>query len=91
MRAALLIAGKDLRSLLRDHMALFWVVAFPLGFALFFGSVMKAGAEADTPEIPIVLVLESARPQAVAFAEAMSHVGLRVRRANQVLAHDAVR
>jgi ABC-type Na+ efflux pump permease subunit len=91
MRAALLIASKDLRSLLRDHMALFWVVAFPLGFALFFGSVMKAGVDADAPPISIALVLDSARPEALAFGEAMLHAGLHVQRLNQAKARDAVR
>ena len=37
------IAGKDLSLLWRDRVALFWVVGFPIVFALFFGSVMKTG------------------------------------------------
>jgi ABC-type Na+ efflux pump permease subunit len=91
MLPAVLIATKDLRSLLRDHMALFWVVAFPLGFALFFGSVMKGGVDADAPPMPVALVLDSGRPEALAFGEAMLHAGLRVQRANHAQARDAVR
>jgi hypothetical protein len=59
MRAALLIALKDVRILLRDRMALFWVFVFPVGFALFFGSIMKAGVDADVTPMTVVLVLES--------------------------------
>ena len=54
MRIALLIAKKDLTVLSRDKIALFWVVVFPLTFALFFGSVLdgaidKASGGASAP------------------------------------------
>lgn len=57
MRTALLIAHKDLKILARDKIALFWVVLFPLGFALFFGSVLdgaidKASGGAVAPGAP---------------------------------------
>lgn len=45
MKAALLIAHKDLIVLSRDRVALFWVVAFPLAFALFFGTVLDGAIE----------------------------------------------
>src|ERR1700753_1420314 len=82
MRAALLIAGKDLRLLSRDKMALFWVFAFPVGFALFFGSVMKAGVDAEIAPMSVVLVLESQEPIAEAIVKALEDSGLDTRRAS---------
>jgi len=37
MSAVLTLALKELRLLVRDRFALFWIIAFPLMFALFFG------------------------------------------------------
>ncbi len=45
MKTALLIAHKDLLVLSRDKIALLWVVGFPLGFALFFGTVLDGAIE----------------------------------------------
>lgn len=45
MNASLLIARKDLLVLARDRVALFWVVGFPLAFALFFGTVLDGAIE----------------------------------------------
>jgi len=39
MNAVLALAKKDLILLLRDKFALFWILAFPLMFALFFGAI----------------------------------------------------
>ncbi len=55
MRAAWAIAGKDLRLLVRDRMALFWALVFPILFALFFGSVM-AGDDGPRGRIDVVVV-----------------------------------
>jgi ABC-2 type transport system permease protein len=43
MNAVLTLALKDLRLLTRDWFGLFWILAFPLLFALFFGSIMGGG------------------------------------------------
>jgi ABC-2 type transport system permease protein len=90
LRAALLIAGKDLRVLLRDKMALFWVFVFPIGFALFFGSVMKAGVDAEIAPMTVVLVLESQEPIAEAIVKALEDSGLDTRRAGYAEARRAV-
>jgi hypothetical protein len=91
MFASLLIAHKDLQSLLRDPMALFWVVAFPLGFALFFGSVMKAGVDAQTAALPVVLVLESHEPAAKLISSSLARAGLRLSQASRAQAEETVR
>ncbi|HYD50955.1 MAG TPA: ABC transporter permease [Terriglobales bacterium] len=96
MRAALVIACKDLRLLLRDRAALFWVVGFPLVFALFFGSVMKADSESDTAAIAVIVVdapTDSAQRAAdtEALAKFLEQAGLQVSRAAAATAHQAVR
>ena len=52
------IAQKDLRVLSRDPMGLFWVLGFPLVFAVFFGSVMKAGVEAEANRVTVIVVTD---------------------------------
>jgi len=44
MNAVWALARKDLVILLRDRFGLFWVVAFPLLMALFFGSIFGSGS-----------------------------------------------
>jgi ABC-2 type transport system permease protein len=55
MNAALLIALKDLRVLVRDRAALFWIAVFPAVFALFLGSLFHAYAA--RPEIRLRVAL----------------------------------
>ncbi len=43
MSAILRLALKDLRLLIRDRFGLFWVLAFPLMMALFFGAIFGSG------------------------------------------------
>lgn len=56
--AAWHLALKDLRLLLRDRVALFWVLGFPVLFALFVGAVVRAGLDGDTGPLPVMLVDE---------------------------------
>lgn len=58
MRAAWHIAAKDLRLLLRDRVAVFWVFGFPLLFALFLGAVLEAALSGSGSALPIQLVTE---------------------------------
>jgi ABC-2 type transport system permease protein len=48
------LALKDLRLLSRDYFGLFWIFAFPLLFALFFGSVMGGGGSQTAMTIALV-------------------------------------
>lgn len=80
MRAIYLIARKDLRLLLRDRMALFWVFVFPIGFALFFGSVMKAGVDADVAPMTVALVIESDQPISEKIETTLREAGVTTRR-----------
>jgi len=85
-----LIARKDLRLLLRDRMALFWVFLFPVGFALFFGSIMKAGVDADVAPMTVALVFESEQPIAEKIEEALREAGLATRHQSLTEARRAV-
>lgn len=57
MREILALAGKDIRLLLRDRTGAFFVLIFPLLFAVFFG-VIFSGEGGETAAIPIALVDE---------------------------------
>lgn len=54
MTAIWAIAWKDLRLLMRDRYGLFWVLAFPMMTALFFGSIFRVGGGAN--KIPIAVI-----------------------------------
>lgn len=59
MRVALVIALKDLRLLLRDRMALFWALVFPVVFALFIGSVLSSSVSGKSARLPVAFVDDS--------------------------------
>ncbi len=56
MNALWALAKKDLLLLVRDKFALFWIFAFPLMFALFFGSVMGGGGSDSKGALTIAVV-----------------------------------
>lgn len=57
MGSILTLAGKDLTLLKRDKFGLFWIMAFPLMFAFFFGAIFS-GAGGPRGAMPIVVVDE---------------------------------
>ena len=73
-----LIALKDLRVLCRDGMALFWVLGFPLLFAGFFGSVMRAGVDADTVPMHVVVIDDPENPLQAQLITNLQAANLRV-------------
>ncbi len=91
MRAALSIAVKDLRLLLRDRVALFWVGAFPLLFALLLGSVLEAAGD-GARALPLQIVDEAgdARSRTL-IAEFEQSAAFDVAHADLAAARDAVR
>ena len=68
MRVALTIALKDLRQLWRDRFGLFWVVAFPLLMALFFGSIFS-GESSAARKLRIAWINAAVSQAAVDFRE----------------------
>jgi ABC-2 type transport system permease protein len=89
MRAAIWLASKDLCLLLRDKVALFWVLGFPLVFALFLGGVLRAGLRGEQAPLEVIVVSGSAE---VALAQALGREPrLLVQVAGAEEAHDLVR
>ena len=90
--AAWYLALKDLRLLLRDRMALFWVLGFPVLFALFIGAVVRAGLSGDTVPLSVVLVDEGKTDMSQRIAaEIARHPRVRLRVAGAFEAREAVR
>lgn len=65
MHALWTLAIKDLRLLVRDRVSLFWVLAFPLLLALFFGSLF--GGDADDRSAMAVVVVDESGGEGAAF------------------------
>jgi len=62
------LAVKDLRLFVRDRVALFWALAFPLVFALFFGSLF-GGDDGARGKIAVVVVDAAGSKDSAAFVE----------------------
>ncbi|MGD8604951.1 MAG: ABC transporter permease [Anaerolineales bacterium] len=60
------LAIKDLRLLIRDRFGLFWVIAFPLLMALFFGSIFSSGGSTSR-SLKIAAVSDNATENAEQF------------------------
>lgn len=68
---ALHLALKDLRLLSRDPVALFWVLGFPLLFALFLGGVVRAGLRGEPGPLQVVIVNEAKTPVAARLVDTL--------------------
>jgi ABC-2 type transport system permease protein len=92
MLAVLTLAMKDLRLLVRDRMALFWVLFFPLMMAFLFGAMFGGGGhhkddDDAASKIPISLVDAEGSPASADFAKKLeSSKDVAVRRAADVAA-----
>ena len=92
MRAAILVAIKDLRLLARDRVALFWVGAFPLLFALLLGSVLEAANDGSRAPLALRVVDEANTPRSHALVRELEASGtIAVVRADIATAREAVR
>ena len=82
MKAILTLALKDMRVVSRDRFALFWIFAFPIGYALFFGSIFGSSDD-DGPRgrISLAIVDDDRSAASVSFAERLAqHSSLQVDR-----------
>lgn len=66
------LAIKDLKLLMRDRMALFWSAAFPLMFALFFGSIF-GGESGSKGKISLVIVDQAQSGDSKSFVDRLSN------------------
>ena len=58
MRSILTLALKDLRLLWRDRFGMFWVLGFPMIFALFFGFIFSGVGGSAAGKMPIAVIDE---------------------------------
>ncbi len=73
MRAITALATKDLRLLVRDRMALFFTLVFPLLYAVFFGTIFSGagGGDGGPSEVALLVVDEDGTESSAAFARAL--------------------
>lgn len=71
MRSILNIAIKDIRLLLRDRMAAFFVLGFPLMMGLFFGMMINPGSGKSRTKLNIAVVDQDQSAQSKQFTEAL--------------------
>jgi ABC-2 type transport system permease protein len=92
MNAVLTLALKDLRLLTRDWFALFWIFAFPLLFALFFGAVTGGGG-GGRGQMPVAVVDEDQTAGSRGFIDKLAKklAVLKVQRLGRAEAQDGVR
>jgi ABC-2 type transport system permease protein len=89
MGAIVTLALKDLRLLWRNKFGLFWVVAFPLMMALFFGAMFK-GDSSDAGSLKIAAVRNEAPAAQSFFAELQKSSVLSIRTMSMDSARDLV-
>ena len=75
MSAALLIACKDLRLVLRDRAGLFWIAVFPIMFALFLGAVMQRWSARDDLVLTVAVSDLDGSPESRAYVERLAATG----------------
>lgn len=85
------LALKDLRLLARDRVGLFWVLGFPLVFATFFGSVMRAAVEGSAAPLQVVVVDAPGQERADRLALELLISGVQVLRSPEAQAREQVR
>src|SRR5258705_2008043 len=86
------LAAKDLRVLWRDKFGLFWILIFPLVFALFFGTIMGGPDDGARAAMRIALVDLDRSPQAAAFAKQLAKSdGIELKALPESEARDEVR
>jgi len=70
MNALAAMVHKDLRLLVRDRVALFWTLGFPIVFAIMFGTIFRGPDEGST-RLSIAFVDEDASESSVALGRAL--------------------
>lgn len=92
MTRVLALASKDLRLLARDRFGMFWVLIFPVLFALFFGAIFGGSGGGDRAPLPIAVVDEDDTDASRAYVDALARSpALDVARATEPEAAEQVR
>lgn len=91
MRSILTLALKDIRLQTRDYFGLFWIVIFPLLYALFFGSVFSGTQGGSGRRLSLAIIDEEQSAGSKAFVERLAKSpSLRVEQKSKEEAHEAV-
>src|SRR5262245_13269407 len=68
MRSILTLALKDIRLLSRDWFGLFWILIFPIVYALFFGAIFGGASSGGSRKMSVALIDEESSAGSKAFA-----------------------
>jgi ABC-2 type transport system permease protein len=68
MGNVLTLALKDLRILVRDKFGLFWILVFPILFALFFGAIMSGAGGRGVAALKLAIIDEDQTDESRTFA-----------------------
>jgi len=92
MSSVIVMALKDLLLLWRDKFGLFWVLVFPLLFAVFFGSIFSGGGGGSRSAIEVALVDQDSTVRSIAFTGSLAELeGLDLTPADEATATERVR
>lgn len=73
MRGIVSLALKDLRLLWRDKFGMFWVLAFPLLFAVFFGSIFSGmGGGGSRASMDVAIIDQDSTEASARFIESLA-------------------
>ncbi|MFH2056884.1 MAG: ABC transporter permease [bacterium] len=72
MRGIVTLALKDLLLLWRDKFGMFWVLAFPLLFAVFFGSIFSGGGDHGSSKMDVAIVDQDSSDASARFIESLA-------------------
>lgn len=91
MSIILALAKKDLRLLSRDKASMFWILAFPLMFALFFGAIFGDSGGGGRSTLKLAVVDEDGTALSQAFATKLeSNDAVELRTLPEDVAYDHV-
>ena len=74
MKAVIALALKDLRLLRRDGFGMFWIAAFPLLFALFFGAVISSFSLGEGRTLALAVIDEEQSAGSKEFVDRLKKV-----------------
>jgi len=73
MSRVLTVAFKDLKLLTRDRASLFWIFFWPLGYGIFFGSLMGGMGEHGPRGMAVAVIDEDRTEGSRAFVDQLKH------------------
>lgn len=85
------LARKDLLLLMRDKLALFWMLLFPFVFAVFFGSIFGGTGAGAARRIQVAVVADDLDPAREAFLARLAERPIDLHRVSRQEAADEVR